>query len=245
VSIDKVFWRRFVHILQYPKGDLSFHLANPFSDIRFRPRWVVPAIGVVVLVLMGVFGHPVAPREEADWLSRLAEGGDAAAQLELGLAYRAGRDGLDADPHAAFYWLNRSAKSGNSYAADLVGTAYSVGEGTAVDEQSARHWWQVAAEGGNRDARRRLGGYTIDPMRTAEEVLTGQVVRDQSGAVLEERAKGGDPVAEYQLAMRYRDGAWGVDRDPVVSRQWLERAAADGNPVALNSLSAADTSKNP
>jgi uncharacterized protein len=49
-------------------------------------------------------------------------------------------------------------------------------------------------------------------------------------------AQQGDPVAEYQLAMRYRDGAWSVTRNPQQALTWLQRSAAAGNRVAAQTL---------
>lgn len=235
-----------MHVLQYTKDNLFPLTTNLIPDIRPHLRWAAPAAVVAVLALSGVLANHVSPRDETDWLSRLAENGDAGAQLELGLAYRTGRYGLGVDPRTGLYWLQRSAQAGNAYAADLVGTAYAQGRGTAVDTERARHWWQVAADAGNPDAKRRLGEPTTDPLHRVADVVTGQVVRDQSGPALRQRAQAGDPLAEYQLALRYRDGAWGgVEPDPALARQWLERAAADGNPIARKSLAAARASGQP
>jgi TPR repeat protein len=44
--------------------------------------------------------------------------------------------------------------------------------------------------------------------------------------------------------MRYRDGAWSVNRDPDKASYWLKRAAAAGNPLAVQALAEADQSSN-
>jgi TPR repeat protein len=67
-------------------------------------------------------------------------------------------------------------------------------------------------------------------------VLEASSTYEQSTEPLMERAQQGDPVAEYQLAMRYRDGAYDVNRDPEKSMSWLLRSAADGNQVARQDL---------
>jgi TPR repeat protein len=59
----------------------------------------------------------------------------------------------------------------------------------------------------------------------------------QSSTSLQAKAQAGDPVAEYQLAMRFRDGAWSVNRDPARALYWLQHAAGDGNLLAMQSLS--------
>jgi TPR repeat protein len=43
-------------------------------------------------------------------------------------------------------------------------------------------------------------------------------------------------VAEYQLALRYRDGSWGVNANPQLALGWLQMAANHGNPVAMATL---------
>ena len=228
-----------MHVLQYTKANPPTGATELFAGNRGLLRIAGPAAAVVALVAFSAFAHHVAPRDEADWLSRLAASGDNGAQLELGLAYRAGRDGLSSDPQAALYWLEQAARGGNAYAADLVGNAYSNGDGTAPDAQQAHHWWQVAADGGNADAQRQLGEHTNATWQQVERVLTGEAIRDQSGNALQARARAHDPVAEFQLAERYRDGAWSVNRDPVRAQQWMQRAATDGNPLARDALSTA------
>jgi TPR repeat protein len=70
--------------------------------------------------------------------------------------------------------------------------------------------------------------------------LTGS----QSSDALQQRAQSGDPVAEFQLAMRYRDGAWSVNRDPDKASYWLKRAADAGNPLAVKLMTEGDNSSN-
>jgi len=70
--------------------------------------------------------------------------------------------------------------------------------------------------------------------------LTGS----QSPDGLQQRAQSGDSVAEFQLGMRYRDGAWSVNRDPDKASYWLKRAAAAGNPLAVKALAEDDKLSN-
>jgi hypothetical protein len=211
-------------------------------------RWPLIGAGILIISMGVALAPPIKPQQEAEWLSQLAPSGDAGAQLQLGLAYREGRYGLAPDPHTGLYWLERSAESGNIYAADLVGTAYAEGQGTEVDKKRARHWWQVAARGGNVDAKKRLGkllsgdepGQGLVGLHNlsavADQLLVGKAIRNQSATALQQRAQAGDPVAQYELAMRYRDGSWGVPRNPALAQKWLERAAAAGNPLAHQTL---------
>ena len=207
-------------------------------SVRQNRRWA--SIGVVIaaigLASAGNFITHKSASQEVDWLSRLAQKGDAGAQMQLGLAYRNGQYGLTPDSRTGLYWLKRAAENGNAYAADQVGIAYAEGQGTAVDRTSAQHWLQVASDEGNPDARSRLGMTSPGVLQTVTDIVTGKTLLDQEGASLKRRAREGNPVAEYQLAMRYRDGSFGVQRNPDLSKKWLERAAADGNPVAIETM---------
>lgn len=254
-------------------------------------------------VVGGVRAETVSPDNEVSWLTRLAADGDAGAELQLGLAYRDGRYGLDPDPRSALHWLTVAAHNGNAYAADTVGNLYAAGEGAPRDLEQAVYWWRIAARGGNANAQERLGEALLaegqddraltwlrdaadrgDPQARADlallyrqhlatdadlrrgldpaaalserlhfpglettfvlwDALVADMPEMQSSDALLARARQGDPVAEYQLAVRYRDGAWAVPRDPQQSRYWLERAASAGNPIALKTLARTDTSE--
>jgi uncharacterized protein len=224
--------------VQYARDLFLFHPEKNSRSIKQNLRWVPIGAGLVAisLALAGNFVTHISPSQEADWLNRLAQKEDAGAQLQLGLAYREGKYGLAQDSRTGFYWLKRAAQNGNTYAADQLGIAYAQGQGTAMDKASAQHWLQVAADQGSRDARRRLGMASESALEAAANIISGKTLLDQEGSSLQQHAREGDPVAEYQLAMRYRDGSFGVQRDPVLSKQWLERAAAQGNPVAIKTL---------
>jgi len=201
-----------------------------------RLRLVPVVLAAGALVVAASLSRPVTPLGDADWLARLAESGDVGAQLELGLAYRDSRDGLTADPQTALYWLERAAKGGNAYAADQLANAYAGGDGTAADPRLARHWWQVAAGSGNADARRHLGEDRPGVLQAVLSVLTGQARHDQTHAALLARAEAGDSTAQYQVAIRYREGAAGFPQDAAQSAAWLRRAAASGNALARETL---------
>lgn len=114
-----------------------------------------------------VLGSHVAPRDELDWLTRLADQGDDGAQLQLGLAYRDGRYG-PADTKTGIYWLQRSAAGGNAFAEDAIGKAYAEGLGTQQDIAMAEQWWRKAIEHGDREARIHLADSLILTGHTSE-----------------------------------------------------------------------------
>jgi TPR repeat protein len=67
-------------------------------------------------------------------------------------------------------------------------------------------------------------------------LLTHGSAITQSRDALLRQARADDPVAEFQLGMRYRDGSWAVNRDPARAEFWLQRAADNGNSLARQAL---------
>jgi hypothetical protein len=131
-------------------------------------RWLPLMVVVAAVAAAGLLGSPNKPRDELDWLSQLANNGDAGAQLQLGLAYRDGRYGLTPDAKTGLYWLKQSANAGNAYAEDAIGSAYAKGQGTARDEKQAEQWWRKAIKDGNPNARMHLADALIKSGQTRE-----------------------------------------------------------------------------
>jgi TPR repeat protein len=256
------------------------------------------ALGVLGAALTGhaqSVSGPSAEPPSLGLLRHLAVQGDSGAQMQLGLAYRDGREGLPADQGESVRWLERAANSGQVYAADALANVYATGTAALRSRSAALHWWQVAANGGNADAAYQLGRQLAadqpqqarhwlqlaaergdrraeqqlqrlyrQSLATAADLQLGQQSLDTLAAQLDSptlkvasalwnlvdlplaamapaatlraSAEQGDPVAEYQVAMRYLDGAWELRRDPEQGRYWLQRAAADGNPLAEQTL---------
>jgi TPR repeat protein len=131
-------------------------------------RWLPLMLVVTAVAAAGLLGSPNKSRDELDWLSQLANNGDAGAQLQLGLAYRDGRYGLTPDAKTGLYWLKQSANAGNAYAEDAIGSAYAKGQGTTRDEKQAEQWWRKAIKDGNANARIHLADALIKSGQTRE-----------------------------------------------------------------------------
>jgi TPR repeat protein len=131
-------------------------------------RWLPAGLLIALMTTCIVAGSHNQPRDELDWLSRLANNGDAGAQLQLGLAYRDGRFGLTPDAKTGLYWLNQSAKGGNAYAEDAIGRAYDTGQGTEQNIQLAEQWYRKAIKDGDQNARGLLAGALIRDGHTRE-----------------------------------------------------------------------------
>jgi uncharacterized protein len=204
----------------------------PHSRRRRAGRWLAAAAAAALLALLFLLrgGYSPSDVQEVAWLNRLAAADNPDAQLQLGLAYREGRYGLVPDAMAGRYWLDRAARNGQEYAADLLA-------GRATDTNVGAIDAPRAPAGSRLDA---LAAQLKSPILVTVsglwKILALGMNGDQSSAALQQRAQSGDPVAEYQLAMRYRDGAWSVNRDPARALYWLQRAANAGNPVAMQTL---------
>jgi TPR repeat protein len=146
-------------------SDTTEPVVNTFSKMWL---WLPLTLVAVVVGVSTSMGTPNKPQDELDWLSQLANNGDAGAQLQLGLAYRDGRYGLTPDAKTGLYWLKQSAAGGNAYAEDAIGNAYFKGQGTAHDETLAEQWWRKAIKDGDRDARLHLATALIQRGQSQE-----------------------------------------------------------------------------
>lgn len=187
-------------------------------------RFVVGLAAGAALVTAHGAGVPAS--QEVAWLTRLAEHGDNGAQLQLGLAYREGRYGLRPDASAARHWLDEAAAGGNAYAARVE----RLPAGTAP----------VAAPGPGKhpfnDLVDRLDLPGLNALAAVWHTVEVSSPSSYSADALLARAHDGDPLAEYQLGLRYRDGSWAVEPDSRKAQQWLQRAADAGNPLAAQAL---------
>jgi len=212
------------------------HAGTPRVRRTAGGRWLAAvAAGGLLLTLMAHGARHPTDAQELAWLSRLAAADDPGAQLQLGLAWRDGRYGLAPDARKGQYWLDQAARNGEDYAAapgvdSPPGARVPAAAGNAVAARSR--------DAGRLDAlASELDSPTLAAVSALWKTLAKTSTGAQSAAALEDRAESGDPVAEFQLAARYRDGAWAVNRDPARAYFWLRRSAGAGNPVAMRALS--------
>lgn len=192
-----------------------------------RPSLVsLAAVVVVGLAAMTAEGAGTPARQEVNWLTHLAEGGDVGAQLQLGLAYREGRYGLTPDQRAARQWLHAAASNGNAYAAMVEHLPAGVAPPT--DPSPDPHAFG--------DLIHHLNFPSLNALAAVWHVIEESSPETYTRDALFERARDGDPLAEYQLGLRYRDGGWAVEPDPERAQRWLKRAAEAGDPLAMRAL---------
>jgi len=85
----------------------------------------------------------------AEWYTKAAEQGHAAAQCVLGMMYFRGRCCFPQDTKKALEWLEKAAEQGYADAQYNLGNAYKDGEGVTKDTAKAAEWFRRAAEQGS------------------------------------------------------------------------------------------------
>lgn len=85
-------------------------------------------------------------------LERLADGGNAVAQNNLGIVYQQG-SGVARDLEKAAYWFQKGAENGSAPAMSNLGAAYLNGKGVGRNLTLAVQWFEKAAAAGEQ------GGY--------------------------------------------------------------------------------------
>ena len=94
--------------------------------------------------------------EDLKTTQRMAEQGNAQAQLFLGVSYANGR-GVAQDYQQSVAWFRKAAEQGNAQAQFLLGASYAEGQGVAQDARQSVAWLRKAAEQGNAQAQTGLG----------------------------------------------------------------------------------------
>jgi TPR repeat protein len=111
---------------------------------------------LLALFFAGSILGQATPGPDIAALKAKAEAGDAAAQLELGLAYHDGK-GVPLNDAMAARWIRKSADQGYAPAQNELGILYRLGEGVDRDKQESVRWFQFAAAQWNAKAMFNLG----------------------------------------------------------------------------------------
>lgn len=142
------------------------------------------AVALVVATPAGFLGWQVLndaaessqpmPEDPMVGLTRRANGGDVAAQLELGRRHQDG-DGTPTDTSAASRWYGMAAASGDREGQYRYGLAFLEGRGVVQDYRSALDWFQRAAEQNHPKAQRHLGQMYADGRGTPVDTVQAYV----------------------------------------------------------------------
>ena len=159
----------------------------------------------------------------AERTKQLAEGGDIAAQYQLGREHRY----IPGAPELR--WLRRAAEQGHSGARTELGIALYFGErGLQTDWVKSNYWLRLAAEEED----------PVAQLNLSVSYFYGEGVQaDQAeGLEWQNRAlRNGYVGAEYNLGISYFEGD-GLTMDKELGRYWLRRAAARGDEDAQKLL---------
>jgi TPR repeat protein len=187
-------------------------------------------------------------------LQAKAEGGEARAQMSLGLAFYRG-DEAPADMQRAVTWFRKAADQGYAPAEAMLASLYAEGAGVPFDSRQSINWLRRAAVHGLPQAQVALGkahddGKDVarDPREAArwfqaaaaqgdaegqrllgEAYLQGKGVAQDAGKAVEllrTAAEKGDAGAEDDLGRLYEDGAM-LPPNLVEARKWFVLAASN------------------
>ena len=168
------------------------------------------------------------PADSLAKIRRLAEEGDADAQLELGEAYHDGR-GVPQDYLKALAWHRKAADQLHLYALRNLGEMLEKGEGVPVDQAEACRYYCLAADIALAALDGDCGNSKWDPDAIIDILCKGaerghvkaqRVVVDWCRA----RAESGSEYGQFDLGDLYASGRW-VPQAYVQAHMWFNLAA--------------------
>jgi predicted RNA-binding Zn-ribbon protein involved in translation (DUF1610 family) len=136
-----------------------FWVMNPLRLILFAGLMLllIPIFGAV---WMSTHQQPavatIAQTVSNDQIKRLAEKGDAEAELQMGLRHTSTARGVKNDK-IAVQWFEKAAQHGQVEAQYRYGLALLNGQGIVQDYKTAFHWLEKAAQQGQAQAQSNLG----------------------------------------------------------------------------------------
>ena len=166
-------------------------------------------------VAMGLCGCSTTAENQPQLAQLKAEaaGGNADAQLHLGMKYDQG-NGVRQDYAEAAKWYQLAANSGNADAQNSLGSLYQEGLGVPKDLAKIRVLFQTAAEQGEARAQCSLG-LMYD---TGEGVPRNP---SEADSWYRKAAEQGFPTGMLDLGVSYIEGS-GVPQDLVQAFMWLD-----------------------
>jgi TPR repeat protein len=160
-------------------------------------------------------------------LNLLANGGDASAQLAIGMMHDHGQ-GVQRSPKKAAKWYFRAAKQGNPTAQYNLGVMYSGGYGVQQNDKLAIKLFRLSAEAGNIHAQSILGASYSIPRGVKQDY-----VESRKWYLL--AANQGDPDAQSYLGSMSVLGL-GAAQDFEQAVRWYRLASDQGNASAQGEL---------
>ncbi|MFC6205583.1 tetratricopeptide repeat protein [Psychrobacter urativorans] len=179
----------------------------------------------------------------------------AEKEYNIGALYLFPSAGQTEDCDKAKYWFESAAKQDNEKAINGLGLLYYTGCGVDVDYKKAAEYYQLADAKGSLEAKVNLGelyrgggpgvpqdydkaldwyeqGIEDEPARAYNGLSLMNFMQgnsDQGVEYLEKSAELGNGVAQYNLAVMYDEGNFGIHKnDKEKAKYWYEKSAANG-----------------
>jgi len=207
----------------------------PVTQSEVKPAAATPA-PVQVSPVKAAPAAPPKPVTPAEHLAALANGGNASAELLLGLKYLNG-DGTPVNEAEAARWFERAAAQGDAIAEYRLGTLYERGRGVPADAAKATQWYAAAAKQGNRKAMHNL----------AVAYAQGSGVKKDYAVAAQWFSKAanlGLADSQFNLAVLYERGL-GVPQSLLDAYKWYAVAAAQGDAESRARIDALATQISP
>ena len=175
---------------------------------------------------------PESEEECIEMNMKRVEAGDAKAIYNLGCCYNDGEYGLPQDRAKALELFHRAGELGSASANNSIGYAYLLGEGVERDEKKAKHYWELAAIGGDVKARYNLGALEEDGgdmnRSLKHYMIAAGCGHDKSLKVIREFYIDGHATKDdYAKALRahqkYIDGIKSAQRDKAAAHNSMYR----------------------
>jgi hypothetical protein len=189
----------------------------------------------LVLCFPAVGQEKKSPSKNLNAITQKAEGGDPAAQYELGIMYLLG-DGVSQEIKAAKTWIVKSAEQGYAQAQFKLGIELCGrnlgGSFWKRDVKKGAMWMRRVAEQGYADAQSKLAQLMVSFSGASLKLEN----REEEGIQwLLKAAEQGDEGSQFQLGIMYRRGKV-VPKDDRESHKWIRKAAERGYAFAQDHL---------
>ena len=162
---------------------------------------------------------------------RLAETGDAEAQLELARMLQLGV-GAPQDTAQSMAWIRKSADNGYAPAQSAMGVAYTLGGKVPVDRVQGEYWLRKGAAQGNAEAQTILALEFIDGRSSAEE--QAQAITWLKAAANEQHF-----VPAYNALGEHLMRAALDEQERGEAFHWFYRSAREKEPAGMRNLARA------
>lgn len=165
------------------------------------------------------------------------------------------------NPEKGIMYMEKSAEEGNSFAQYQIGKIYNDGKYIERDEEKSMYWFGRASEQNNEYAAYQLGKIYYDKkdypnseqqflkcenesIKPYSDYYLGKMYLDKDGKLfnpekgieyMERSAEAGNNTASFIIGITYLKGKV-VKEDRTLGRQWIERAANEGNEYASEFL---------